>query len=153
MIDVILKLENSARARLSWIQSFAASFGIVPKPLYGHISLGSVTPEEIEECKSAVTGQKAFSVDFEKIDILPGVPRVAALAVREGVLEEIHAKLCGDADWTPCVELLKDPMVNMGWVRTAMREMFKPFTAKVVRVEFMDGNTVVDAVELEEQTA
>ena len=153
MIDVILKLENSARARLSWIQSFAASFGIVPKPIYGHISLCSVNPEEIESCKSAVAGLAAFPVDFESIDILPGVSTVAALAARQGALEEIHAKLCGDADWTPCVELLKDPMVNMGWVRTAMREMFKPFTAKVVRVEFMDGNTVVDAVELEEQTA
>ena len=153
MIDVILKLENSARARLSWIQSFAASFGIVPKPIYGHICLCSVEPENIESCKSAVTGLAAFSVDFEKIDILPDAPVVAALAAREGALEEIHTRLCGDADWTPCVELLKDPMVNMGWVRTAMREMFKPFTAKVVRVEFMDGNTVVDAVELEEQTA
>ena len=39
MIDVIAKLEKSARARLSWIQSFAASFGIVPRPIYGHITL------------------------------------------------------------------------------------------------------------------
>lgn len=153
MIDVILKLENSARARLSWIQSFAASFGIVPKPIYGHIPLCAVAPEEMETCKSAVEGLKAFSVGFEKIDILPNVPCVAALAVREGVLEDVHAKVCGDADWTPCVELLRDPMVNMGWVRTAMTEMFQPFTAKVVRIEFMDGQTLVDAVELEAETA
>ena len=153
MIDVILKLENSARARLSWIQSFAASFGIVPKPIYGHIWLCSVAPEEMEACKSVLTGLKAFSVDFEKIDILPGVPRVAALAVREGVLEDVHGKLCGDADWTPCVELLRDPMVNMGWVRAAMTEMFQPFTAKVVRVEFMEDLTVVDGVDLETETA
>ena len=153
MIDVILKLENSARARLSWIQSFAASFGIVPKPIYGHIPLCAVAPDEIETCKSAVAGLKAFSVDFEKIDILPGAPRVAALAVREGALEDVHAKACGDADWTPCVELLRDPMVNMGWVRTAMTEMFQPFTAKVVRIEFMDGPTLVDAVDLEVEGA
>ena len=153
MIDVILKLENSARARLSWIQSFAASFGIVPKPIYGHISLCAVNPGEIETCKAALAGQAAFSVDFEKIDILPGVPRVAALAVKEGALADIHARVCGDGDWTPCVELLRDPMVNMGWVRSAMTEMFQPFTAKVVRIEFMDGQTVVDAVDLEAETA
>ena len=148
MIDVILKLENSARARLSWIQSFAASFGIVPKPIYGHITLGSVEQGEVENCKSALAGLTAFDVDFEKIDILPDVPVVAALAVRQGVLEDVHAKVCGDGDWTPCVELLRDPMVNMSWVRSAMREMFQPFTAKVVRVEFTDGQTLVDAVEL-----
>ena len=153
MIYAIARIDKSSRARLSWIQSFAASFGIVPKPIYGHIPLCAVAPEEIETCKSAVAGLKAFSVDFEKIDILPGVPRVAALAVREGVLEDVHAKVCGDADWIPCVELLRDPMVNMGWVRSAMTEMFQPFTAKVVRIEFMDGQTLVDAVDLEVESA
>ena len=148
MIHVILKLEKSARARLSWIQSFAASFGIVPKPIYGHITLGEIPSQEMEACKAALAGQQAFSVDFEQIDILPGVPTVAALAVREGVLEEIHAKVWGDQDWTPCVELLRDPMVNMSWVRTAMREMFQPFTARVERIEFLDGQTLVDAVDL-----
>ena len=148
MIDVILKLENSARARLSWIQSFAASFGIVPKPIYGHIALGSVEQGEVEACKAALAGLTAFEVDFEKIDILPDVPVVAALAVRQGVLEDIHTKAFGNGDWTPCVELLRDPMVNMSWVRSAMREMFQPFTAKVVRIEFMDGQTLVDTVEL-----
>lgn len=152
MIDVILKLENSARARLSWIQSFAASFGIVPKPIYGHIALGSVEATEVEACKSALTGLEAFCVEFEQIDVLPHGPVVAAVAARRGVLEDVHGKLCGDGDWTPCVELLRDPMVNMGWVRTAMREMFQPFTAQVVRIEFMDNGTLVDALELGEKT-
>ena len=104
--------------------------------------------EKIADCKSALAGLTAFDVDFASIDVLPGVPVVAALAVRQGTVEDVHAKICGDADWTPCVELLRDPMVNMGWVRSAMREMFQPFTAKVVRIELMDGQTVVDALEL-----
>ena len=153
MIDVILKLENSARARLSWIQSFAASFGIVPKPIYGHIALTSVEADEVENCKAALAGQKAFSVDFENVDILPGVPVVAALAVKDGTLADIHDKLAGAEAWVPCVELLRDPMVNMGWVRSAMREMFQPFTAKVVRVEFMENGTLVDALDLEGELA
>ena len=150
MIDVILKLENSARARLSWIQSFAASFGIVPKPIYGHIPLTSVEAADLENCKAALAGLKAFSVDFEAIDILPDAPVVAALAVKEGTLADVHSKLCGDAPWMPCVALLRDPMVNMSWVRSAMREMFQPFTAKVVRVEFMENGALVDALELED---
>lgn len=153
MIDVILKLETSARARLSWIQSFAASFGIVPKPIYGHIPLCSVEQEKVEACKAALAGLTAFEVDFASIDVLPNVPVVAALAVRQGVLEDLHTQICGDGDWTPCVELLRDPMVNMGWVRSAMREMFQPFTAKVVRIEFMDGQTVVDAMDLRGEQA
>ena len=152
MIDVILKLENSARARLSWIQSFAASFGIVPKPIYGHIALCSLEQDQVASCKDALAGQTAFSVDFQQIDVLTGVPVVAALAAREGVLEEIHSKVNPDADWTPCVELLRDPMVNMGWVRSAMGEMFQPFTAKVVRIEFMENGTVVDALDLAGET-
>ena len=153
MIDVILKLENSARARLSWIQSFAASFGIVPKPIYGHIALCSVEQGDLEACKAAVMGQKAFPVDFEQIDVLPNGPVVAALAARTGALEDLHEKLCGSTDWIPCVELLRDPMVNMGWVRSAMREMFKPFTAQVVRLEFMENGTLVDGVDLEREQA
>ena len=152
MIEVILKLENSARARLSWIQSFAASFGIVPKPIYGHISLGKIQAEALEACKSALAGQEAFEVDFEKIDILPGVPVVAALAAPQSLLEELHRKVEGDTAWIPCVELLRDPMVNMGWVRSAMREMFQPFTTKVERIEFMEGNTLLDALELKGET-
>ena len=73
--------------------------------------------------------------------------------VKEGTLEDVHSKLCHDAQWMPCVELLRDPMVNMSWVRSAMREMFQPFTAKVVRVEFMENGTLVDALDLEGESA
>ena len=45
MITVIAKLDKSSRARLSWIQSFAASFGIVPRPIYGHIAIANIPAE------------------------------------------------------------------------------------------------------------
>ena len=54
MITVIAKLDKSSRARLSWIQSFAASFGIVPRPIYGHIPICSIEEGQIEGIKAAV---------------------------------------------------------------------------------------------------
>ena len=52
MITVIAKLDKSSRARLSWIQSFAASFGIVPRPIYGHIAIASIPAEEVDSISS-----------------------------------------------------------------------------------------------------
>ena len=150
MITVIAKLDKSSRARLSWIQSFAASFGIVPRPIYGHIAICSIPAEDIGSVKSALAGQKAFSVDFTEVAVLREEKIIAALAVREGALEDIHAKLCPGTDWTPHTELLRDNLMDLNWVRSAMAGMFQAFTATISRIEFMDGGDVVDAVDLEE---
>ena len=148
MTEVILKLDKSSRARLSWIQSFAASFGIVPKSIYGHIALGMIEEDRIVSCKEALAGQEAFLVNIDRIDILPGQPVVAALAASSEVLERIHGIVSAEVAWIPCVELLRDPVMNLSWVRMAMNEMFEPFAAQVERIEFRDGNTVVDAMDL-----
>ena len=151
MITVIAKLDKSSRARLSWIQSFAASFGLVPRPIYGHIGICTIPDGELEKAKTALTGQTAFGVDFTEVAVLPDRKVIAALAAREGALEDIHEKLCPGTGWTPNTELLRDSMMNLNWVRTAMAGMFQPFTATVSRIEFLDGEAVVDAIDLEEQ--
>ena len=151
MITVIAKLDKSSRARLSWIQSFAASFGIVPRPIYGHISICDIDAEQIESTKAALAGQKAFSVDFTSVEVLREQKMIAAVAAREGALEEIHAKLCSGTDWMPHTELLRDNLMDLNWVRSAMAGMFQSFTATISRIEFMDGGAVVDALDLEEQ--
>lgn len=148
MIEVILKLDKSSRARLSWIQSFAASFGIVPKPIYGHISLGMIPDEELTACKESLYNQSAFAVDINRIDILPNAPVVAAMAVKSDVLEEIQRTVAADGDWIPCVELLRDSVMNLSWVRTAMEGMFQPFSARIERIEFMKDGFCVDAMDL-----
>ena len=150
MITVIAKLDKSSRARLSWIQSFAASFGIVPRPIYGHIAICSIPAEDIASVKSALAGQKAFCVDFSEVAVLREEKIIAALATREGALEEIHAKLFPNADWKPHTELLRDNLMDLNWVRSAMAGMFQAFTATIFRIEFMDGGEVVDALDLEE---
>ena len=154
MVYVIAKIDKSSRARLSWIQSFAASFGIVPKPIYGHITLAQLeSREEIAACKNRLADQKAFSVDFQKVDVLRDEKAVAALAAREGALAAVREKLAaGDENWIPCTVLLRDSMMDLNWVRMAMAEMFQPFTAKVDRIEFMEGNEVIDGMDLKGET-
>ena len=151
MITVIAKLDKSSRARLSWIQSFAASFGIVPRPIYGHITICNLEADGIEAVKASLRGRKAFSVDFTGVEVLREEKMIAALAAREGLLEEIHAELCLGTDWTPHTELLRDNLMDLNWVRSAMAGMFQSFTATISRIEFLNGTEVVDAVDLEEQ--
>ena len=150
MIQVIAKLDKSSRARLSWIQSFAASFGIVPRPIYGHIAICDISAEEFASVKAALADRKAFSVDFTSVAVMPQEKIIAALAACEGALEEIHSKISGTADWTPHTELLRDDLMDLNWVRSAMAGMFQPFTAAISRIEFMDGADVVDGIDLEE---
>lgn len=150
MISVIAKLNKSSRARLSWIQSFAASFGIVPRPIYGHITLCPVEESAIETCKTALARLEPIPVHVESIDVLNNA--VVALASAVG-LEDVRQKLGAEDTWTPHVELLRDNMVSLSWVKMAMAEMFEPFTATADRIEFVrdtgQGFEVLDAIDLE----
>lgn len=153
MVYVIAKLEKSARARLSWIQSFAASFGIVPKPISGHITLAALGERaDITACKDALADQGAFSVDFKTVEVLGNEKAVAAVAAREGALETVHDRLAPGTEWIPHIVLLRDDLVDLNWVRMAMNEMFQPFTARVERIEFMDGSEIIDGFDLEGET-
>ena len=152
MIYAIARIDKSSRARLSWIQSFAASFGIVPKPIYGHISLCPVEECDLEAHKSALTNVAPVSVNVETVAVLDNAPAVAAMASGDSGLNDIRRKLGTEDSWTPHIELFRDSLVNPNWVCTAMTEMFQPFTATVDRIEFvrMNGRNfeVLDAVDL-----
>lgn len=151
MIYAIARIDKSSRARLSWIQSFAASFGIVPKPIYGHITLCPVEESDLDAHKSALSGTAPISVDVEKVAVLENAPAVAAMAASQG-LDTLRRKLGAEDPWTPHIELLRDSLVNPNWVRMAMEEMFQPFTATVDRIEFVRdtgrGFEVLDALDL-----
>ena len=152
MIYAIARIDKSSRARLSWIQSFAASFGIVPRPIYGHISLCALEEEQISVQKAALSGLKAFSVEIPAVEILPGAPVLAAMACREGILEDVHRRLSAEENWIPHIELLRNTMLDLSWVRSAMTQMFTPFTATIDRIEFVrdagKGFEVLDALDL-----
>ena len=155
MVYVIAKLDRSARARLSWIQSFAASFGIVPKPIYGHITLAALDNQDaIARCRSALAEQAVFTVDFTSVEVLPESRTVAAVAAREGALDALHGKLDpGAENWIPHTALLRDDRMNLSWVRMAMGEMFQPFTARVERIELMEDTEIIDGFDLKGETA
>ena len=150
MIYAIAKIDKSSRARLSWIQSFAASFGIVPQPIYGHIPLCPVEGADLEAHKAALAGTAPITVDITTVGALGQA--VAALAAEGSGLDDLRRKLGAEEPWTPHIELLRDPLVNPSWVLMAMSEMFKPFTATVDRIEFVRntgrGFEVLDAVDL-----
>ena len=160
MLYVIAKLDNASRARLSWIQSFAASFGIVPKPIYGHVVIAAISGSDaatISACKDALEGQAPFTVDFQKVEVLAEKGEVVALAAAEGTLLTIREKIAAiaavDNRWTPCTTLLRDNMIDLNWIRMAMSEMFHPFTATVERIEFVKRSAVVDCLELKGEGA
>ncbi|MBQ9148183.1 MAG: hypothetical protein IJX69_01315 [Oscillospiraceae bacterium] len=157
MIYVIAKLDGASRARLSWIQSFAASFGIVPKPIYGHITLAQWEGDEdsfIASCKTELADQCAFSVSYETIEYRKEADALVAAARNEGEIAAVSGKLkqWQDDGWTPDTVLLQDKMTNLSWVRSAMGQMFAPFTATVDRIEFVRGVSggfeVLDALAL-----
>ena len=152
MIYAIARIDKSSRARLSWIQSFAASFGIVPKPIYGHITLCPVEETDLDAHKSALTGIAPVTVDVEKVAVLENAPAVAAMVATDSALNDIRRKLGAENAWTPHIELLRDSLVNPNWVRMAMEEMFQPFIATVDRIEFVRTAgrdfEVLDAVDL-----
>ena len=151
MIYAIARIDKSSRARLSWIQSFAASFGIVPRPIYGHITLCPVEETNLEALKASVSGTEIIPVHVEAVAVLDNAPAVAAMVTAEG-LTKIRQKLGAEDVWTPHIELLRDSMVNPNWVLMAMKEMFQPFTGKVDRIEFVRDTgrsfEVLDAVDL-----
>ena len=151
MIYAIARIDKSSRARLSWIQSFAASFGIVPKPIYGHITLCPVEDADLESRKAALAGVAPVTVDVEKVDILEKAPAVAAI-LAESKLTDLRKALGAEDPWVPHVELFRDSLVNPSWVCMAMTEMYQPFTATVDRIEFVRdtgrGFEVLDAVDL-----
>lgn len=151
MIYAIARIDKSSRARLSWIQSFAASFGIVPKPIYGHITLCPLEEADLEARKATLTDVAPITVDVEKVAVLEHAPAVAAM-LADSKLNELRTALGADDAWTPHIELFRDSLVNPSWVCMAMKEMFQPFTATVDRIEFVRdtgrGFEVLDAVDL-----
>ena len=151
MIYAIARIDKSSRARLSWIQSFAASFGIVPKPIYGHITLCPVEETDLDSLKSALVGTAPITVDVEKVAVLENAPAVAAM-LADSSLNDLRKALGAEDAWTPHIELFRDSLVNPNWVCMAMKEMFQPFTASVDRIEFVRdtgrGFEVLDAIDL-----
>lgn len=151
MLCVIAKLNHNAVERLRALQNAAASFGIRPAPVYGHVTIATYTPDDDTEfimgCKELLQNIGPFSVFFDKIEVLSATSIIVATPQKAGVLMSLHDRLaarygpfldqwtCGDS-WYPHTTLLYHPQADLASICRSMQEIFSPFEAAVNGIEF-----------------
>ena len=151
MLCVIAKLDAGATERLQRLQRVAASFGLHPAPVYGHITLAAYTPEDDAEfaagCRELLRDVRPFSVRMDKVEVLQATSIIAALPEKSGALLALHDKIAArygpfldqwtrGGDWLPHTTLLYHPQAELPRICRAMREGFSPFAAAVTGIEF-----------------
>ena len=166
MLCVIAKLDADATERLRRLQRAAASFGLHPAPVYGHITLAAYTPEDDVEfaagCRELLKDTARFSVRVDKIEVLQATSIIAALPEKSGTLLALHDEIAARygafldqwtrGDWLPHITLLYHPQAELPRVCRAMREAFSPFTAEVTDIQFSKvtetGYEIIDQIAL-----
>lgn len=168
MLYVIAKIDEQSEAKLEQIQKIATQFGIEPKPLHGHITLVTYQDgneaELIAHCKKILRNQKAFSVFYDKIEVLSSTSIIVASPKNEGALQSVQNRLTTEqrehiAEWTradvwhPHTTLIFDAQADLDAIAQAMEEVFESFEASIECIQFSketeNGYEIVDFVELE----
>ena len=169
MICVIAKLPPDAVERLDLLRRTVVSDEQSVKPLYGHITLATCLPDNdekfIRDCAGIVRGAPAFSVCYEKLEVLPETSIIVATPSKPDALLALHGKItekycklmdqwtCG-SDWYPHTTLLYDPAADLNALCRNMQQHFVPFSARVSQVEFSKveeaGYTILKSVDLEQ---
>ena len=167
MLCVIAKLDSHATEKLRTLQKVAASYGVVPSALYGHITIAAYLPNDdmafVAGCKELLQGMGPFSVLFNKVEVLSETSIIVATPQKCGVLLTLHTKIaeryglfldqwtCGD-NWYPHTTLLYNPQADLPRICRALREAFSPFEAVVKSIEFSrvteTGYEIVDRITL-----
>lgn len=165
MLCVIAKIDDAARERLNELCKVAEEFDYPARYLYGHITLvsyiGQDEQEFIRRCESALNGWPAFSVIYDRIELLPPTPSIVASPRLTQDLADIHALLLSVAPseldswsskelWHPHTTLFYHIEADLCAISDRMRDHFSPFTAKVCRIEFSkvtdQGYKIMDSV-------
>ena len=167
MLCVIAKLDSHATEKLRTLQKIAASYGVVPSALYGHITIAAYSPENdmdfVVGCKELLQGIGLFSVLFNKVEVLSETSIIVATPQKSGVLLTVHTKIadrygpfldqwtCGD-NWYPHTTLLYNPQADLSRICHSIQEVFSPFEAVVKSIEFSrvteTGYEIVDRITL-----
>lgn len=169
MICVIAKLPPDAVERLDLLRRTVVSDEQSVKPLYGHITLATCLPDNdekfIRDCAGIVRGAPAFSVCYEKLEVLPETSIIVATPSKPDELLALHGKIAGKygssldrwtcgPDWYPHTTLLYDPAADLDALCRNMQQHFVPFSARVSQVEFSKveeaGYTILKSVDLEQ---
>lgn len=165
MLCVIVKLDAHATIKLRTLQKVAASYGVVPSALYGHITIATYSHNDdmafVAGCKELLQGIGPFSVLYDRIEVLSETSIIVATPQKSDVLMSVHNKIvaqygvfldqwtCGD-NWYPHTTLLYNPQADLPRICRVLREAFSPFQAVVKSIEFSrateTGYEIVDRI-------
>lgn len=168
MLCLIAKIDADSRERLLQIQQLAEKSGISVGNLYGHITLAVYTGDDgeafISSCKDILRDYSAFTVHYDKIEVLSATSIIVASPVNENEIAVIHRRIAKEwaeyldkwtqeTAWYPHTTLLYHPQADLNALAKAMEVRFAPFDARVERIEFSrvkeKGYEIMDAVELQ----
>ena len=167
MLCVIARIDPGARERLAALRRTGGALDRRTGELYGHITLVTYVGDEedrfIASCRELLSGCRAFSVRYGRIERLPATSILAASPDKEGALLALHDAIAekwsgaldrwtGDEGWKPHTTLLYDPDGDLAAAEVLLRKEFSPFAARVERIEFSrveeTGYTIVDHMDL-----
>lgn len=165
MLCVIARIDPGARERLAALRRTGGALDRRTGELYGHITLATYVGDEedrfIASCRELLSGCRAFSARYGRIERLPATSILAASPDKEGALLALHDAIAekwsgaldrwtGDEGWKPHTTLLYDG--DLAGAEALLRKEFSPFTARVERIEFSrveeTGYTIVDHMDL-----
>ena len=167
MLYVIAKLDSHATEKLRTLQKAAASYGVVPSALYGHITIAAYTSDNdmdfVIGCKELLQGVSPFSVLFDKVEVLSETSIIVAAPQKSRILLTLHTRIaerygllldqwtCSN-NWYPHTTLLYNPQADLPRICRAVQEDFFPFEAGVKSIEFSrvteTGYEIVDRITL-----
>jgi len=167
MLCVIAKIDNAARERLNELCKAVEEFDLPVRYLYGHITLvsyiGQNEADFVEQCKAALMNWKTFPVAYNRVELLPPTPSIVASPELSQELVAIHDLLLSVAPsemdswsakevWHPHTTLFYHTEADLPAIAERMRNIFAPFTAEIVRIEFSrvsdGGYEIVDSITL-----
>ena len=167
MLCVIAKIDNAARERLNELCKVVEEFDLPVRYLYGHITLvsyiGQNEADFVEQCKAALMNWKTFPVAYNCVELLPPTPSIVASPELSQELVAIHDLLLSVAPsemdswsakevWHPHTTLFYHTEADLPAIAERMRNIFAPFTAEIVRIEFSrvtdGGYEIIDSITL-----
>ena len=167
MLCVIAKLDDASTEKLAAIREAAFSDGEALRPLHGHITVATYvgTDEDVflRSCRKLLAETRPFAVTYTDIEVLGETAVLAAVPERSGPLDRLHRKIAerypdaldpwtAGERWYPHTTLYYGPGSDLAGLCRKMRDVFRPFTATISRIEFSrvleDGYRIVDFVTL-----
>ena len=164
MLCVIAKLDKAATEKLAALRNSAVPNS---KALYGHITIAVYTGDDnalfIRSCRELLRGIPPFDAAYTAIRVLEETSIIVAVPAENESLHALHRIITGRFDasldrwtkegsWYPHTTLYYGPQADLRSIAGRMRESFRPFTARIERIEFSlvlkDGYEIIDALDL-----